>query len=167
MPQRRFRERQAAKKKGNMINDEIREIIENNTFGLVATVTPEGRPSVSPKATFAILDDKTLAFSNIRSPGTIRNIQYNPNVEVNFVDIFHRTAARIAGTARYIPREDAEYETLLPTFEKWPANLAQMKGFVVIAVDSAEFIKSPSYDIGAKREELSAQWLEHFSGLLK
>ena len=149
-----------------MINNEIREIIENNTFGLVATVTLEGRPAVSPKATFAILDAKTIAFSNIRSPGTIKNIQHNPYVEVNFVDIFHRTAARIAGTARYIPREDAEYETLLPVFEKWPANLAQMQGFVVIAVDSAEFIKSPAYDLGADREELSAQWLEHFTGLL-
>lgn len=148
-----------------MITPQIREIIENNTFGLVATVTPEGRPSVSPKATFAILDDKTLAFSNIRSPGTIKNISHNPNVEVNFVDVFHRMAARIGGTARYVSKEDAEFETLLPTFEKWPANLAQMKGFVVVAVDSAELVTSPSYDIGAKREELSEQWLKHFNGL--
>lgn len=148
-----------------MITAQIWEIIENNTFGLVASVTPEGRPAVSPKATFVILDDQTLAFSNIRSPDTVRNIQQNPNVEVNFVDVFHRTAARIAGTARYVPREDTEYEVLLPAFEKWSSTLPQMQGFVVIAVDEAQLVISPSYDVGTTRKELSKRWLDHFTGL--
>ena len=102
-----------------MIDARIEEIIENNTIGFVASITPEGRPAVSPKATFAVLDDRTLAFSNIRSATTVRNVRHNPNVEVNFIDVFHRTAARIAGTARYVPREDAEFERLLPAFDKW------------------------------------------------
>ena len=69
-----------------MIDARIRQIIKNNTIGFVASVTSEGRPAVSPKATFIVLDDRTLAFSNIRSEGTVRNVQLNPNVEVNFID---------------------------------------------------------------------------------
>lgn len=148
-----------------MINDSIKEIIENNTIGFVASVTPEGRPAVSPKATFAILDDKTIAFSNLRSAGTIRNVGQNPNVEVNFIDVIHRTAARIIGTARYISNDDAEYNKLLPAFDKWSNLGDRMQGLVVIAVDSAEFIKSPSYDTGSTREELGEQWHQYFADL--
>ena len=148
-----------------MIDARMKEIIENNTIGFVASITPQGRPAVSPKATFAVLDDRTLAFGNIRSEGTVKNVQQNPNVEVNFIDVFHRTAARIAGTARYVSREDDEYETLLPAFEKWSSSVDRMQGFVVIAVDGAEFVKSPAYDTGAKPDELGAQWHEYFASL--
>ncbi|MDA0768598.1 MAG: pyridoxamine 5'-phosphate oxidase family protein [Chloroflexi bacterium] len=149
-----------------MIDARIREIIENNTIGFVASITAEGRPTVSPKATFAVIDDRTLAFSNLRSPKTVRNIQHNPAVEVNFIDVFHRTAARITGAARYVPKKvDAEFETLLPAFEKWSTLVDRMHGFVVISVDHAEFVTSPSYDIGATGDELAATWLEHFTGL--
>ena len=150
-----------------MIDARIRQIVENNTIGFVASVTSEGRPAVSPKATFAILDDHALAFSNIRSEGTVRNVQHNPNVEVNFIDVFHRTAARIAGTARYVSREDAEFKTLLPAFEKWSTLEDRMKGIVVVAVDRAEFVTSPAYDAGATSDELAEQWLDHFTGLLR
>ena len=63
-----------------MITDVMRQIIEDNTIGLVATVTPDGSPAVSPKATMVILDAKTIAFSDLRSPQTVRNIRHNPNV---------------------------------------------------------------------------------------
>lgn len=150
-----------------MIDARIRQIVENNTIGFVASVTPQGRPAVSPKATFAVLDDHTLAFGNIRSEGTVRNVQQNPNVEVNFIDVFHRTAARITGTARYVPREDAEFKTLLPAFEKWLSIMDRMQGFVVVAVDRAEFVTSPAYDTGATADELAVQWLDHFTSLFR
>ena len=148
-----------------MIDARIQEIIETNTIGFVASVTPEGRPAVSPKATFAILNDKTLAFSNLRSAGTVRNVQQNPNVEVNFIDVFHRTAARISGTARYVSSEDAEYKELLPAFDKWANTADRMQGFVVIAVDGAEFVTSPAYDTGSTRDELAVQWHQYFADL--
>ena len=52
----------------------------------MATVTPEGRPAVSPKGTFLVLDDETIAFGHIRSPGTLANLARRPEAEVNFVD---------------------------------------------------------------------------------
>ena len=66
------------------------KIIELWPLGFVATVTAGGRPSVSPKGTFLVLDDETIAFGEIRSPQTVTNLQTQPELEVNFVDQFTR-----------------------------------------------------------------------------
>ena len=49
-----------------MLTEEMQYIIRNFNAGSVATVDADGRPKVSPKATFLILDDATIAFANIR-----------------------------------------------------------------------------------------------------
>jgi len=46
--------------------------------------------------TFVVLDDRTIAFGEIRSPGTIRNLRANPRIEVNFVDVFVRARAIVS-----------------------------------------------------------------------
>ena len=149
-----------------MIDERMAAIIAQNSIGFVATVTPEGRPAVSPKGTFVQLDSKTIAFSNIRSPGTLKNIQHNPWVEVNFIDIFHRTGCRIKGRARYHEIDSPAYAELAPAFAKWETLKSAMRGFVVISVEEAQFITSPIYDVGAKGDELAAQWLETYTKLL-
>ncbi len=149
-----------------MLTLQMRDLIANHTIGLVATVTPDGFPAVSPKGTFLIHDDRTVAFSNIRSPGTIRNIAANPAVEINFIDVFHRTACRIRGTAQ--ARSAAEIPVDLHTrfVEKWPQLAGMMKGFVMIDILDAKFIRSPSYDIGLEADGLARHWLRHYTDLL-
>ena len=73
-------------------------------LGFVATVTPDGRPSVSPKGTFLVLDEKTIAFGDIRSPQTLANLAAKPELEVSFVDPFLRKGVRIRGQAQVIAR---------------------------------------------------------------
>ena len=58
-----------------MLSDEMKTLISNHRAGMVATVNEQGAPMVSPKATFVILDDVTLAFGNIRSPNTLANLK--------------------------------------------------------------------------------------------
>ena len=74
-----------------------KKLIKENTIGLVATVTPDGYPAVSPKATTIVLDSTHLAFIDLRSPKTKRNIKANPFVELNYIDVFRRQACRIKG----------------------------------------------------------------------
>ena len=74
-----------------MLTDDMKRIIQEYPLGFVATAAPDGTPNVSPKGTFIVLDDQTIAFGEIRSPGTIRNLRVNPRLEVNFVDPFVRT----------------------------------------------------------------------------
>jgi uncharacterized protein len=42
-----------------------------------------------------VVDDQTIAFGEIRSPGTIRNLRTNSRIEINFVDPFVRKGSRV------------------------------------------------------------------------
>ena len=68
-----------------MLTAEMKRVVREQRLGFVATVNADGTPNVSPKATFIVLDDATIGFGDIRSPGTPRNSKSNPAVEVNFV----------------------------------------------------------------------------------
>ena len=81
-----------------MLTPDMKRIIEEQRLGFVATAAADGTPNVSPKGTFVVLDDETIGFGEIRSPGTIRNLRANPRVEVNFVDPF--VARAIVSQAR-------------------------------------------------------------------
>ncbi|MDA3859379.1 MAG: pyridoxamine 5'-phosphate oxidase family protein [Roseovarius sp.] len=50
-----------------ILNDAAKEMIARFPLGVVGTVTPDGRPVVSPKGTFLLLDDATIGFGEIRS----------------------------------------------------------------------------------------------------
>ena len=140
-------------------------MIEENSIGLVATVTPEGSPRVSPKATMRVLGDTRIGFADLRSPGTIRNIEANPAIEVNFIDPFRRLACRLRGSAAYHPRGSTAFDELLSQFQTWAYLVDRMRGLVVIEVTEARMIKSPAYDTGAQESELIRQWLGHYTKL--
>ena len=147
------------------ITTEMRRIIEENTIGLVATVTPDGFPAVSPKGTTVVLDATHVAFSDLRSPGTIRNILNRPQVELNFLDIFRRKACRLRGTAVYRKRGEAQFAELIPHFKTWDYLVQRMRGIVVVEVATAELILSPAYDAGGSEEALRQHWLAYYTGL--
>ena len=147
-----------------MITAAIRQIIDDNTIGLVATIAPDGSPAVSPKATMVIIDATTIAFCDLRSPQTVRNIRLNPAVALNFIDVFSRKAARVKGHATYYEKGSERYLELLPHFAaRWENLVGRMKGFVVVDVERAQLVLSPAYDDGAVEAELKQQWLATFT----
>ena len=91
-----------------MLTDEMQTLIRRFSAGAVATVNADGTPSVSPKGTFVVLDDRTLAFGHIRSPGTVANLRRNPAIEVCFTDVVTRRAVRVTGTAAILRQGDAD-----------------------------------------------------------
>ncbi|WP_422284084.1 pyridoxamine 5'-phosphate oxidase family protein [Bradyrhizobium sp.] len=52
----------------------MKRIIEQQRLGFVATTAPDGTPNVSPKGTFVVVDEATIAFGEVRSPSTIRKL---------------------------------------------------------------------------------------------
>ena len=96
-----------------MLTPDMKRIIEEQLLGFVATTAPDGTPNVSPKGTFFVVDDKTIAFGEIRSPGTIRNLRTNARIEINFVDPFVRKGYQFAGTAIVVERGTDTFDTLL------------------------------------------------------
>lgn len=146
-----------------MLTPDMQRIIEQQRLGFVATVSLDGTPNVSPKGTFVVLDDRTIAFAEIRSPGTIRNLKTNPRVEVNFVDPFVRKGYRFAGLATVVERGDPGFDVLLPRLR---SSLAErIRAIVTIAVSRALPLTSPAYDDGTTEPELRRAWTARYRKL--
>jgi predicted pyridoxine 5'-phosphate oxidase superfamily flavin-nucleotide-binding protein len=143
-----------------MLTADMKRVIEEQRLGFVATSAPDGTPNVSPKGTFAVLDDRTIAFGDIRSPGTLQNLKTNPRVEVNFIDAFVRKGYRFAGTAAVVERGAADFETLLPRLGSTLAH--RIRAIVTITVTRALPLTSPAYDDGKSEPELRRAWTRRF-----
>ena len=143
-----------------MLTPDMKRIIEEQRLGFVATASLDGTPNVSPKGTFAVLDDRTIAFGEIRSPGTIRNLKANPRIEVNFVDAFVRKGYRFAGMATAVERGEPAFDTLLPNLRSALAH--RIRAVVITAVTEALSLTKPAYEEGKTEPELRRAWTTRF-----
>ncbi|MEM7472824.1 MAG: pyridoxamine 5'-phosphate oxidase family protein [Pseudomonadota bacterium] len=147
-----------------MIPQSTQELITRWRLGHIATITPGGHPSVSPKGTFLVVDNKTIAFGEIRSPQTVSNLAHNPECEVNFVDAFTRKGARLRGTSTMVRRDTAEFDTLFPQFQEiWSSLCERMNLIVKINVSEVKPLTTPPYDTGATEDEMIALYKAKFS----
>jgi uncharacterized protein len=135
--------------------------VVDRELGFVATVTPEGTPSLSPKGTIAVWDDDHLVFADLRSPGTVSNLRSNPTVEVNVVDQLTRKGYRLQGTA-VVHTEGAAFERGVEFYDRRGLEQARdrIHSIVVVAVERASAVTSPAYDVGATEDELRAIYRE-------
>ncbi|MEM8592893.1 MAG: pyridoxamine 5'-phosphate oxidase family protein [Pseudomonadota bacterium] len=147
-----------------MIDAATRALITAFPLGFTATVTPQGAPAVAPKGTFVVIDETTLGFADIRSPGTMKNLRANPACEVNFIDILKRKGARVRGQGRIVAKGEPEYDTLLPRWaEIWPDLAHRMRAFILIDVTAVGHYMTPPYDDGATEEEMVATYKQKFA----
>lgn len=137
-----------------MLTADMQRLIADHSAGMVATVNDDGTPAVSPKATFVVLDATTLAFGDIRSPGTVANLRARPAVEVCFIDVILRRAVRVTGTATIVAKAAAAAPLVAAFAAAWPAYLPLISAFVTIDVRRAATILSPAYDIGLSAADL-------------
>lgn len=136
------------------IPDDARRMITQTGIAYFATVTDKGRPSLSPKGTLKVLDDYRLAFADIASPGTIRNLRHCPYIEVNVLDPFCRRGYRFSGIAEI--SEDAELLSFLKQGleEEYPMHHA-----VSITVEKIRPLTSPIYTFhNAREEDVRRKW---------
>jgi len=82
-----------------ILTEEMKEAVRKQRLGYVATVCPDGTPNLSPKGSTTVWDDDHLVFADVRSPGTVQNLQRNPAVEINVVDPSARKGYRFKGVA--------------------------------------------------------------------
>lgn len=141
-----------------------RQIIEQFPLGFVATVTQDGAPSLSPKGTFLILDNETVAFAEIRSPQTMANLAHRAEAEVNFIDIWKRKGVRIYGATDVVKRGSDSFTALLPKWETpFPALAPRINAIVRVAVERIKLMTTPPYDDGASEEEMIALYSAKFA----
>jgi uncharacterized protein len=146
-----------------VLTDDMKRIIEEQRLGFVATIGADGTPNLSPKATFVVLDTETIAFADIRSPNTIRNIDAGSPVDINFVDPFVRKGYRFKGRAEVVREGEAGFEALFERFAG--SSVATLINAIVrIRISHAAPLISPAYDRGETEDALRRSWTERFRG---
>jgi len=143
------------------ISEEIKNFVNSQKLGYVATVSKDGTPNLSPKGTIVVMSESTLAFADIRSPQTIQNLQDNPSVEINVVDPFQRLGYRFKGECKII-NEGPEFDKILDYY----ANVgikSKINSVVIVDVESMSEVTSPSYDLGVTKDELISKWKKYYS----
>jgi len=140
-----------------MIDDDMRALINGQKLCFAATVTPDGRPNLSPKGTIRVWDDEHLFFCDIASPGTRANLEASPWIEVNVVDPLSRRGYRFLGTAT-LHRDDAIHREALARLAADPPVPPSVHAIVLIRVERALSIESPGYASGNDETAMRAEW---------
>lgn len=146
-----------------MLNDTIKEFLNLQKLGYVATVSPNNMPNISPKGTIIVWDEHTLAFANINSPNTITNIQLNPNVEINVIDPVSRKGYLFGGQARIITN-GISYDKILNYYRTHNIK-SPIKSIVLVTVSNISKVQSPLYDMGHLESDITSKWKKHFQNL--
>lgn len=145
------------------LTQEMKRVVAEQRLVFVATVCPDGSPNLSPKGTIAVWDDDHLVFADIRSPGTVANIERNPAVELNVVDPFSRRGFRFKGTAEIV-RDGELFAGIRDLYQgRWCA----VRAFVLVKVERALPLISPAYDDGSDEKTIRARWTSYFFSLHK
>lgn len=146
-----------------ILTDDMKRMIDHLKLCYVATVTPDGKPNLSPKGSMKVWDDNHLVFADIVSPITIRNLRSNPNIEVNMVDPFLRHGFRFKGRA-VILEDGPEFDFVAEELWSREGRQYPVNAVVKIEVEEAFPVKSPAYTFNnnvdpAKVREI---WLERY-----
>lgn len=142
-----------------VLTEDMKRVVRAQRLGYVATVSPEGRPNVSPKGSLTIWDDDHLVFADVESPHTIRNLEGNPHTEVNVVDPGVRKGYRFSGVGKIL-RSGDEYWKVLEHYKGEGADIRRVRTIVLIDVQAASPLVSPCYMTGLTEEEVQGLWGE-------
>ena len=147
-----------------MLTDWDTSLIARFPLGMVASLREDGAPSVSPKGTFLVLDDATIAYGDIRSPQTRANVTRDPRVEVFFVDPFLRKGLRVRGQARVLNAHAPDFAQLHPRWaETWGDLAKRIRFLVCIDIESTSPVVTPPYDDGVTEEEMLALYKARYA----
>ena len=126
------------------LTPDMRAVIDAAHLCFCATVTPDGRPNLSPKGTIRAWDDARLFFLDIASPRTRANLQASPHVELNVVDQLSRRGWRFRGTGE-VHLDDEVYRKATRRIRMEEGVRYAAASVVLVQVETAEPLVSPGY----------------------
>jgi predicted pyridoxine 5'-phosphate oxidase superfamily flavin-nucleotide-binding protein len=121
----------------------------------VASVNGDGSPNLSPKGTIRVWDADQLVFADVASPGTVANVRRDDRVHVNVVDHFARRGWRFAGRAS-VTDDPAVLRALR---DEYPGEPYPFEQAVLVRVEEARELVSPSYALGKSEDELRREYV--------
>lgn len=143
-----------------VLTEDMKRVIREQRLGYVATVAKDGSPYVSPKGSLTVLDDNTLAFADIESPHTVRNLSEDPRTEINVVDPFLRKGYRFRGRGKIL-HTGPQYWKVLELYHSEGADVRRVRSVVLVEIESAAPLVSPVYAFGVQEEDVRTLWEEY------
>ncbi len=143
-----------------LLTNEIKNLIEQQKLGYVATVSPDNTPNLSPKGTISVWDEEHLVFADIKSPQTMANLEKNPSLEINVIDPITRKGYRFKGTGTILS-SGQEYDKIISYYGNIGIK-SKIGRVVLIKVSSVNNVTSPLYDLGYTEEEIKKRWKEYY-----
>ncbi len=101
------------------ISEEAKKMIGEVHPALIATASKGGKPNVSLKGSFRVLDDEHVIFADIASPRTMANLRENPQLAAMVFDPSTGKGCRVWGKAEIVDSGDL--------FDSMSAEFAAMK----------------------------------------
>ena len=147
----------------SVISSEIKSFLNSQKLGYVATVSPDGKPNISPKGTIISWNSDLLVFANIRSPDTMSNLKTNSSMEINVIDPLSRKGYLFIGTGEVIKNSPLFDEIL--TYYKNSGIQSPINSVVLVTVSSVSEVTSPLYDLGKSESEIKLRWKKYFNDL--
>jgi len=143
-----------------IITEEIKNFVNFQKLGYIATISADNTPNLSPKGTIMVLDESHLTFAHIHSPQTVENLKHNPSIEINVVDPFSRRGYRFKGIAEIISSGDKFNK--INSYYKESGIKNSIKTIIIVKIEKLSEVLSPLYDLGYTEEELKDKWKKHY-----
>ncbi|MCY4560490.1 MAG: pyridoxamine 5'-phosphate oxidase family protein [Chloroflexi bacterium] len=151
-----------------ILTDDMKRALTEQRLIFVATVCPDGTPNLSPKATTMIWDDDHILFTDLASPGTMRNLQHNPSIEINVVDQFARKGYRFKGAVAVHSGDELE-ATVKERMRNGASNVTgladSVRAVVLIRIEQALPLVSPGYWGGATEADTRRNWEDYWGNI--
>lgn len=146
-----------------LITAEMRDFVDRLRLGFVATVSPDGRPCVSPRGTIMAWGaSDELVIADIRSPGTTSNVERNPEVEVCIVDPLLRRGYRLRGRAEVLRGGDV-FDAAVAAYRRGGVR-SGIRAVLRVRLYEASDVRSPLYDLGMTEAEIRERWKAAYAG---
>ena len=143
-----------------IITEKIKNFVNFQKLGYVATISADNTPNLSPKGTIIVLDESCLALADIHSPQTVENLKRNPAIEINVVDPFSRRGYRFKGIAEIISTGD-KFDKIILHYKEIGVK-SSIENIIAVKIEKLSEVFSPLYDLGYTEEELKAKWKKHY-----
>jgi uncharacterized protein len=146
-----------------ILTAEMKAAVDDIRLCFVATASSDGMPNVSPKGSLTVWDDDHLAFANIASPRTMKNIRENPKLEINTIDQIARRGFRFKGTGEIFESGDV-FDHVANDIWKREGRDVPIHAVVKVRVLEAYEVLSPAYWLrkGITVDEVRQVWASRF-----
>ena len=143
-----------------MLTADMRAVIRATHLCFAATVTPDGRPNLSPKGTVGVWDDAHLFFLDLASPGTRTNLEQSPWMELNVVEPLSRRGYRFYGRAAVHHPSSTAYAAGVQRIYGATPPPRPPTAVIVMGIERVAPLLSPAYWRDTDETAIRALWRE-------